>query len=176
MGDLAQKWTAAPDWHQAVVELSGLAVRSRAGLHQYLVSGNLDAWSSASGLPARGAGAFGITGGDRYAVQVARDRVLVVSATPLDIGNGWHEQGFGVTEISAGLHVFEGEGPGLPELIARATPVDPYRASASAAMLFGGVNAIVYRYDAGLRIHVDRSLATYLWSWIGTAALPVAKS
>ncbi|WP_054309811.1 hypothetical protein [Mesorhizobium sp. 1M-11] len=173
MRDLAQKWTPMPDWHEAVIEVPGLTVRTRIGLNQYLVSGDLDAWSSVSGLPAHGAGAFGKAEGERYSVQAARDRLLVVSTPQLDMENGWHEQGFGVTAISAGLHVFEAEGPAVADLIARATPLDPRAASASAAMSFGGVSAVVYHHEAALRIHVDRSLATYLWTWMETAAAAI---
>lgn len=170
MRDLAQKWTPMPEWREAVIEASGLTVRSRTNLDQYLISGDLGAWSAVSGLPAGGAEAFGDAAGDRYSVQLARDRLLVVSAAPLGVEDGWHEQGFGMTAISAGLHVFEAEGPAVPGLIARATPLDPRTGSASAAMAFGGVSAVVYRHGGMLRIHVERGLAAYLWSWMATIA------
>lgn len=174
MRDLAQKWAAVPDWHEAAIEVPDLTVRTRTGLSQYLVSGDLDAWSNVSGLNARGTGAFGKADGDRYAVQVARDRLLVVSTGLPDMENGWNERGFGVTAISAGSHVFEAEGPAVPELVARATPLDHRAASASAAVFFGGAGAAVYRHNAALRIHVDRSLATYLWTWMETVSAAIA--
>lgn len=170
MRDLAQKWASVPDWREAVIDTQGLTVRSRMDLNQYLVSGDLEAWSVASGFPARGVGAFGKAQGDRYAIQIARDRLLTVSTSPIDIETGWHEQGFGVTAIGAGLHILEAEGPATKGLIARATALDPRARSASAAMSFGGVDVIAYRHDAMLRIHVDRSLATCLWTWMETVA------
>jgi sarcosine oxidase gamma subunit len=174
MRNLAEKWAVVPDWQTAAIEVPGLAIRSPAGMSQYLVSGDLNAWSKASGVPAKGVGAFGKTEGERHAAQVARDRLLVVSASPLGVEAGWHVEGFGVTVVSAGLQVFEAEGPGTAELIARATTLDPSAGGASAALSFAGANAVVYRHGDKLRIHVDRGLATYLWTWLETAARNIA--
>jgi len=174
MRNLAEKWAVVPDWQTVAIEFPGLAIRPLAGLSQYLVSGDLDAWSKASGVSAKGVGAFGKAEGERYAAQVARDRMLVVLADPLAIEPGWHEAGFGVTVVSAGLQVFEAEGPATAELIARATTLDPRAGSASAALSFAGANAVVYRHGDRLRIHVDRALAIYLWTWMETAARNIA--
>lgn len=165
MRNLAEKWAVAPDWQAASIEAPGLAIRSLSGLHQYLVSGDLDAWREASGNALKPVGAFGRAEGDAYAVQVARDRLLAVSARPSDIGRGWHSQGFGVTTVSAGLHIFEVEGAATADFVARATTLDPSKASASAAISFAGISAVVYRHDEKLRVHVDRGLATYFWTW-----------
>lgn len=174
MRNLAEKWAVVPDWQEAAIVVPGLAIRSVAGLSQYLVSGDLDAWSKASGVSAKGVGAFGKAEGERYAAQAARDRMLVVSANPLDIEPGWHDAGFGVTVVSAGLQVFEAEGSAIADLIARATTLDPSAGSASATLSFAGANAVVYRHGDRLRIHVDRGLASYLWTWMETAARNIA--
>ena len=79
-----------------------------------------------------------------------------------------------MTEISAGLQVFEVEGPALETVIARGTTLDPRQPSASAALSFAGIGAIVYRHEGKLRIHVDRGLAAYLWTWIEQAAGHIA--
>jgi sarcosine oxidase gamma subunit len=170
MRDLAEKWSVAPDWQSAVITAPGLVVRAICGLNQVLVSGDLDAWARAFGIDGPGVGAFGAAQGGRYAAQLARDRLLVVSNSALAIATGWHADGFAVTAISAGLQVFEGEGAALDAFIARGTTLDPKQASASAALSFAGVSAIVYRHDGKLRIHVDRGLATYLWTWMEIAA------
>lgn len=174
MRDLAEKWAVVPDWQAAVIAVPGLAIRSLLGLNQYLVSGDLSAWSKVSGMTGQGTGAFGKAGGDAYAVQVARDRLLVVSAGPIDVEPGWYDAGFGVTVVSAGLQIFEVEGSAINALVARATTLDPNKPSASAAISFAGADAVVYRYDEKLRIHVDRGLGTYLWSWMQTAARNIA--
>lgn len=174
MRDLAEKWSVAPEWQSAAIEAPGLAVRSRAGLDQLMVSGDLDAWAKVSGLEGAGVGAFGSARGDRYAARLARDRLLAVSGTPFAIAAGWHAEGFAVTPISAGLRVFEIEGTAIDAFIARGATLDPNQASASAALSFAGISAIVYRHEDALRIHVDRGLAAYLWTWMAQAAGHVA--
>jgi sarcosine oxidase gamma subunit len=174
MRDLAKKWSVVPDWQAAVITAPGLSVRAISGLNQLLVSGDLDAWARISGLDGAGVGAFGTAKGDRYTVRLARDRLLVVSNSPVAIAAGWHEEGFAVTAISAGLQVFEAEGSALDALIARGTTLDPGQVSASAALSFADVSSIVYRHESRLRIHADRGLATYLWTWMETAAAHIA--
>lgn len=174
MRDLAEKWSVAPDWQSAVIAAPGLVVRAIPDLNQLLVSGDLDAWARVSGVNCSAVGAFGTARSDRYAARLARDRLLAVSNSPLAIAKGWHTEGFAVTEISAGLQVFEVEGPALDAFIARGTTLDPSQASASAALSFAGISAVVYRRQDRLRIHVDRGLAAYLWTWMEQAAGHVA--
>lgn len=174
MRDLAEKWSVAPDWQAAQITTSGLVVRAVAGLSQMLVSGNLDAWAKTSGMGGDGVGAFSAAQGDSYAARLARDRLLVVSNTRLIIETGWHAEGFAVTEISAGLQVFEVEGQALAAFIARGTTLDPRQPSPSAALSFAGISAIIYRHESKLRIHVDRGLAAYLWTWMEQAAGHIA--
>jgi hypothetical protein len=166
--NLADRWPAAPDWASARIEGAGFTVRSVAGLRQLLVSGDFDAWNRASGLTGQGAGALALTKGAAWQVRVARDRLLAVSSKPFSVEPGWHGEGFAVTRMDAALHVFEVEGEGVDDVIARATTQDPESASPSAAMLFAGVNAVVYRHGARnrLRVHVDCGLAAYLWEWL----------
>ncbi|BCG76735.1 hypothetical protein [Mesorhizobium sp. 113-3-3] len=174
MRDLAEKWSVAPDWRNATIAVPGLKIGAVTGLHQRLVSGDLAAWAEASGFDGPAVGAFGLAEGNRYSVRLARDRLLAVSTTPIGMATGWFPEGFAVTEISAGLQVFEVEGPALDAFIARGTTLDPRQPSASAALSFAGISAIVYRHQDGLRVHVDRGLAAYLWTWMETAAANVA--
>jgi len=173
MRDLAEKWSVVPDWRVAAIDAPHLAVRTVSGLHQLIVSGDLAAWSRKSKLKGEGVGAFGHAGGGRYAVRLARDRLLAVSDAALKVPQGWHAEGFGVTEVGAGLHVFEIEGA-ADDLLARGTTLDPDKGSASAALLLAGVGAVVYRHEDRTRVHVDRALAPYLWKWMETAAGHIA--
>lgn len=170
MRNLAEKWSQAPDWQDAVIEVPGLKIGSVSGLHQRLVSGDLAAWAEASGFDGTAVGAFGMAEGGRYTVRLARDRLLAVSTTPLGIAMGWHSQGFAVTQISAGLHIFDVSGEAVDAFAARGTTLDPQEVGASAALSFAGIEAIVYRHGTALRIHVDRGLAAYLWTWMENAA------
>lgn len=166
MHDLALKWTSPPDWASATLSAPGVEIRSLPGLIQSFVSGDLEAWASASCMAARGIGAFGAATGDSYCVQVARDRLLAVSANDLQVAPGWHEAGFAITPVGAALHVFEARGASLAALSARAVTLPEEAGSPSAALVFGGVHAVVYSHDDTLRVHVDRSLAAYLWVWM----------
>ncbi|WP_421914840.1 hypothetical protein [Mesorhizobium sp.] len=170
MRNLAEKWSVAPDWQDAAIEVPGLRIVSASGLHQRLVSGNLAAWAEASGFDGTAVGAFGLAEGIRYTVRLARDRLLAVSTTPIGMATGWYSQGFAVTEISAGLHVFEVSGDAIDAFMARGTTLDPKQTSASAALSFAGIEAIIYRHGATLRIHADRGHAAYLWTWMENAA------
>jgi len=171
MRNLAEKWPAAPDFATATLNKDGVAVRTLGGLNQLLVSGDLAAWSKASGLAGEGVGAGAIAHGDQYMARVARDRVLTVGERPLPIAAGWHADGFAVSVMDAGLHVFEIEGPELDRLIARATALDPGQASRSASILFAGASVLFYRFGNPnrARLHVDRGLAPYLWEWLEQA-------
>ncbi|AZO32208.1 hypothetical protein [Mesorhizobium sp. M1B.F.Ca.ET.045.04.1.1] len=172
MRNLAEKWPAAPDWTTATLNKDGLGMRTLGGLSQLLVSGDLTAWSQASGLAGEGVGAGAVASGDRYMVRIARDRVLAVGEPPFPIAAGWHEAGFAVSVVDAGLHAFEIEGPGLAGLVARGTALDPGQASRSASILFAGVNVLFYRFgnpNRG-RLHVDRGFAPYLWEWLEQSA------
>lgn len=173
MRDLAKKWSPAPDWRTATIEAPGLAIRSLSGFSQRLVSGDLTAWYELSGMDGATVGAFAIAQGDRYALRVARDRILAVSATSFGIAPGWHPRGFAVTAFDAGLHIFEIEGSAMPSLFARATALDPEGATASAALLFAGAGALCCRHgqDDRLRVHIDRALAPYLWKWLEQAVV-----
>lgn len=174
MRNLAEKWTAPPNWTTAEITIPGLVVKTRPGLFQNIVSGNLAGWAQAAKMPAVGVGAFSPASGEAYCAQIARDRLLAVTARPLEVASGWHEAGFAVTPVSAGLHVFAIRGEATSKLIARASTLAPETHSASSALMFGGVSAIVYRHDEDLLVHVDRGLATYLWVWMQKAAANIS--
>lgn len=171
MRNLAEKWPAAPDFATATLSKGSVSVSTLGGLNQLLVSGDLAAWSKASGLAGEGVGAGAIASGEKYMVRIARDRLLAVGEQPLPIAAGWHAAGFAVTVMDAGLHVFEIEGPDLDRLIARGTALDPGAASRSASILFAGVGVLFYRFvnPHRARLHVDRGLAPYLWEWLEQA-------
>jgi hypothetical protein len=171
MRDLAEKWSAIPEWQSRVLETPGLTVRTLAGLNQLLVSGDLEAWNRKAGTQGPGVGALAVATGDPYAVRLARDRILAVGTSPFEIEPGWHDEGFAVTRLDAGLHVFQLNGPSLARVISRAVTLDPADAGPSAAMSFAGLQASVYRHrdDHTLRVHVDRGLAACLWTWLETA-------
>jgi hypothetical protein len=166
MRDLTSSWPSVPDWRGANINRDGLMVRTADVGPQHLVSGNLVGFAAVAGLADTGTGAFGEVSGERYALRIARDRMLAVNASASSTSAGWHADGYAVTDVGAMYHVFEFEGPGLPDLIAEAMFVDPRAKSPSAATMFAGQQAIVYHHDGKLRVHVERGFAPYIWQWL----------
>ncbi|MDQ2067909.1 sarcosine oxidase subunit gamma family protein [Xinfangfangia sp. CPCC 101601] len=171
MLDHGKNWDVAPDWATAELNVAGVTIRSLDLAETALVSGDLAAFAATSGLDAEGAGAFGEATGERYTVRLARDRLLLVGPLPEAVTESWNAAGFAVTATGGMDHVFTLSGAGLAALLARATTVDPAIGSRSAMIGFGGVPAVVYRHAGSdaLRLHVERSLAAYLWTWLQTA-------
>ncbi|ANH08875.1 sarcosine oxidase subunit gamma family protein [Shinella sp. HZN7] len=167
MLDVSSKWRPEPDWALARLSGPGIAICLVTGLTQRLVSGDVDRFLARYDL-GRDVGALGLALGERYAVRVARDRLLVVGISPAELADGWHDEGWAVTTVSAALRVVEARGEGIRDLLARGTALDPDNPGPCAAMSFAGMMATIYRHaEAGtLRIHVDRGLASYLWEWL----------
>jgi sarcosine oxidase gamma subunit len=168
--DLSETWPAPPDWPTAVLERADVQARTIAGLIQHLVSGNLTAYAQADETVGTGIGAVASVSGDRYALRLARDRMLAIGARGDLAQPGWHAAGFSVTDVSAAFHVFEFSGTGLPRLLAEAMLIDPEQGGPSAAAVFAATPAIVYRHgpEQRLRLHVERGLATSVWNWLET--------
>lgn len=159
MIDLAGRRPPEPDLAGTGV----LGVQAVGGLSQTLVSGDLAAWSGHAGIEV---GRTPAPGRD-YAVRVARDRVLAVTSGPLAAGAGWNAAGYATTDVTGGFQVLELSGDALPAILARATTLPGLDMSPSAAIQFAGVPVVAYLMESGRsRLHVDRSLSAYLWSWL----------
>ncbi len=168
MLDHARKWEAAPDWSTAVLSGNHVSVRSIELPDQFLISGDLAAFGHLSGMDATGVGAFGHVFGAPYTIRLARDRLLLVGPLPDTIHHGWNAAGFAVTAVGGADHVLECTGEGVTDLLLRATTVDASLASPSASLGFASVPALAYRFGpaAALRVHVERGLAVYVWTWL----------
>lgn len=172
MLDHGKKWPEPPDWTTARVSIEGLTITSITGMSQFYVSGNLDGFRAIHGL-ATPHGLLGLATGRRFAVRMARDRMLVVGIGDDELVTGWHNAGYGVTRMSSALHVFEIAGPLARDLIARGCVFDDRDPGPCSTIQFAGVTVSLYSHgDADiLRLHVDRGLASYLWSWIDAQKL-----
>jgi hypothetical protein len=166
MRDLTTSWPAVPDWRHARLDQNDITVRSVFVTSQHLVSGNLEGFSAKVGLSDQGAGAFAEVNGGRYALRIARDRMLVVNSPADALDGGWHEDGHAITDVSAMYHVFEFEGSGLDALIGEAMFIDPNGQSPSASTMFAGQGAVVYYHEGRLRVHIERGFAPFLWQWL----------
>lgn len=161
MRNLAESWPRIPDWTGTAYEGRGIHVTTVSGLTQHLVSGNIATFG-------QDIGALGIASRDTASVRVARDRVLVVNAAPELVTPGWHVEGHAASDVSAMYHVFEISGAGVPALLGEALLIDPDNAGPSAAVVFAGLQAVLYCIDSKetLRLHVERGHAAYLINWL----------
>ncbi|NKL21271.1 hypothetical protein [Rhizobium leguminosarum] len=167
MLDNPQKWKPVPHWATAGLDREGISARTLHSLTQCLVSGNLEAFATQHGLDL-GAGALGLARGARYTARLARDRLIAVGLTAEEMSTGWHKDGYAVTPMNAALHVFEFTGPGILEVVARATSIDPQNAGPCAAVQFAGVTGCLYFHESQqrMRLHIERGLAAYIWQWL----------
>jgi sarcosine oxidase gamma subunit len=173
MAEPGSGWQPLPESATAALATDGLSVSEVTGLDEHLVSGDLAEAAAAFGVDATGVGALGLACGARYAVRLARDRMLVVGASPDAPRPGWHAEGFAVSDVGGGSAVFVFEGAKVGEIVARATSLPLTGPSPSAAVVFAGVAGTLYRHDRPerLRLHVDRGHAAFVWQWL-EAVLP----
>lgn len=165
MADLGECWSSEPDWG-AAPRAWELEIRRVDNVFQTLVSGNLKAWSAGSRIELDVSPATGLD----YAVRIARDRLLAVTAQPLASRPGWDAGGHATTDVSGGHLLLEISGARLPALISRATTLPGLDGSPSAAIKFAGLDAVVYVMAQGaLCVHIDRCLSAYLWLWLQAA-------
>lgn len=77
-------------------------------------------------------------------------------------------------DVSDGLVAVEVAGADAVEVLTGACNLDlhprAFPAMACARTIIGGVDAVIYRWNGGFRLHVARPVAHHLWSWLAAAA------
>ena len=166
--DAAAKWTPVPDWNRAAIVRSSWAARPVFGLHQLLLSGDLEGAHAALAPEAAMLGLWEIGEGDAM-VRIARDRALLVTALPVDFQPGWNPGGRAASPACDAWAVFELSGESARAVCAQATSADLDAGSRSASLLFAGTACLLYRTAPEIaRIHVERGFAPYIWRWLET--------
>ncbi|NGN40406.1 hypothetical protein G6N74_04960 [Mesorhizobium sp. CGMCC 1.15528] len=167
-----RNWQRLPDRETKTLDVGVLHARNVTGLSQYLISGATGDLTSRLDVSSEGVGALGLASGARYTVRLARDRILAVSVDELPVESGWHVSGCAVSRMTGALEVFEISGTACDELVKRGTTLSLSGSSRSAATLFAGISALLYRYQDQdrIRVHVDRGLAAYYWEWLETVS------
>lgn len=159
MPDRSGFWPVIPRHLQG----AGLSLTLLDPVPQLLVSGDLDAACARFDLAAP-VGLLGRAEGPRATIRLARARMLVTGLT-LDHADAGGHHGFAVTPATGALAVLAIDGPRALNLIARGTAIDLRAGSPSAALILAGIEAVLYRRDAGLRLHLDAGLVDYLLDW-----------
>lgn len=151
---LDRDWTAPLDLSAIRLDLPGLTVTATDPGPMTLVSGDIAAALSATGL-GTAQGWPGEAQGARYAIRTGIYHALLVG---VDLAGGWHG-GFGATEASDALATFVLEGPATQLALDRLGEISLARPSPAASFLIAGYRAILYRHDGALRLHVSRPMA-----------------
>ena len=164
--DSATKWTTFPDWSVAVIDRANWSARPVLGLSQVLVSGDFRTALAAHAPGAAEVGLWGLAVADPVAARIARDRVLLVGLAPFDMPFGWNG-GWAASPASDAWFVVDLAGPAVEEVVREGTAADLGALSPSAAILFAGVQAILYRRaERHARLHVEAPFGPYLWRWL----------
>jgi len=172
MLDRSRFWSPAPALGQAQFAARGVDIAVVAGLSQALLSGPQRFGAGRLAGIAAPVGFSGVAAGPRYAVAIARDRSLIVAEEAIALAEGWDgESATAVTCMDDAYVVLDLEGPGLIDLLSKATTLDFADASPSAALAFAGLPCLAYRYARSdvLRLHVERPLACALAEWMRVA-------
>ncbi len=107
-----------------------------------------------------------------FALRIARDSALLVTADPLEATPGWHD-GWALS-LADDLHVCLAiEGPGSEDV--RSACMSARQGSPSAAAIFGDKTCLVTRAGDALHVRVPAPEAATLWLWLARLiALPVS--
>lgn len=170
MQDPMAKWTPVPDWSAATISRDHWQARPVLGLDIVMLAGDMGAALAAHAGGEAGLGLLAIAErSDDYVIRIARDRALMVSSQPIEIGYGWHAAGYSVTPADSAYGIIEISGAALDEIIAEGTASDPASKSPSAATLFAGIPTLVIRTAPDvLRLHMEIGHMAYLWRWLET--------
>ncbi|MDR7127210.1 hypothetical protein [Pseudotabrizicola sp. 4114] len=141
----------------------GIAVTLLPTVPQIMASGDIAAALGHFGVR-EAAGLLGLADGESYTLRLARNRILIAGRDLPHAGQGWQD-GFALSPMSGALAVICIDGPRHMELFARGSAVDPKIQSPCAALSFAGVTCAICRHGDGLRLHIDRGLATYFLDW-----------
>ena len=165
-------WAQARPFDGTLVARPGFSVRALTGIGQTLVSGDCEAAVAAIAPGAPTIGLYQRVPEAAHALRIARDRALIVTPAPLALDDGFRD-GYCITRLDDGFAALEVEGEGAPLVLMQGCAEDLSAGSPSAAVLFAGLRVLLAGAQAGFRLHVERSGAEALLTWLdGASAKP----
>ena len=167
--DPMAKWTPVPDWTSARIECGTWSARPAALPWAALLGGDIGAAIAALAPEAPEIGLFEVADAPRHLIRIARDKALLVAAAPIEMSFGWNAGGWSATPADSMNWWFDLSGPETRRVLAEATAADLELGSRSAAILFAGVPALIYRSAVDVaRLAVETGFAPYVWRWLET--------
>ena len=114
-------------------------------------------------------GLLQIADAPRHVLRIARDKALLVTSAPIDMRFGWNASGWSTTPADSMYRLFDLSGRAMRQVLTEATASDLDLGSPSAAILFAGVPALLYRAAPDVaRLAVETGYAPYVWRWLET--------
>lgn len=164
MSDRSTFWPVAPDWTLARIEAQGVTVTASCGDRGvFLLSGPTKAVQQV------------MKDHPGTLLQIAADRVMLVTDTQAGLQDGWHSAGVAVSNLSDAHIRLDIRGPGATALLALGSPSLALDLKPRAAAVgFAGMTLLVEPLPDGARLYVERPQAPHLWHWL-TAATETAK-
>ncbi len=170
MRDRGTFFAPVRDWEREELAAAGRRVVFGVPRQALFVSGDVNAFLGSRGL--RPLGPRDVAPNGAYALRLAPDRVLYVSADAERTDHGWSNSGYAVAGMTDGMILCDVFGPHALELLQQGTSYDltatDVRATESCNILFAGLRVVIVRRADGWRLHVERPFATALWSWSHT--------
>ena len=161
-------WAPARRTHGALTARPGFVVKTRTGLGQTLISGDLEAALKALAPSAPLLGLYGMAPRGRHALRIARDKALLVTPAPIAVAEGWRE-GWCATALDDAWVAVDVEGPGAGLVLMQGTSADLAAGSPSAAVLFAGRRCLLLRTQKGFRLHIEAPGFEALMTWLDGA-------
>ena len=175
MRDRGTFFAPVRDWEREALARDGWSVEFGVPRQAMIVSGDVEAFLGRRDL--RPLGPRDATSSGTYALRLAPDRVLFVSADVAPIDQGWSAAGYAVAGMTDSTIVCDVSGPRALELLQQGTSYDltstDERPNESCNILFAGLRVAIVSRDEGWRLHVERPYATALWSWFHTVMIRV---
>jgi sarcosine oxidase gamma subunit len=169
MFDRSEFWSPLPVWREARLEGHALTITPVAIASAWLLSGESTVLLARAGITAS-SGPRDVVRGERYALRLAPDRLLLLNAGATVEHFGWQTDGWALSDVSDGWIAVDVLGEGAAAFMAQGSEyvfaAPPVAAQESAQLLFGGLKVAVSRRPAGWRLHVERPWAAALWHWL----------
>jgi hypothetical protein len=143
-----------------------LQAQALSGLGQTLISGDLDAALAALATGAPMLGLYAAAPDGAHALRIARDRVLLVTPSPIEAAGSWSD-GWCATSLDDAFAAINVSGADAPLALAQGTSADLAANSRSAAVRFAALcDLLLVRTSTGFRIHIEAPRVETLLTWL----------
>lgn len=163
-------WTDRPLGLGAQLDLAGCVVTREDPGALYLVSGDLSVALQRLSAGADMLGFGEAPKGEDYALRIGRDHALLRCVEPIDARPDQKAEGFVVSEAGSLYACLHLGGPNAWDVLAQGLASAPPMGSASCAIPFCGVRALVSGAPDGLYLWVEAAYLTYVTSFLRQSA------